>query len=230
MPVFYTLFSKPSAAMAELMALLRQRVGLPELAPGLEPYPGAWGLRTPGYYIFSMHFRNLPNGFEQFELDEGLRKRRNEQLEYFWEHAVKFAEKAKEIAACRQEQLVLYFGADDASLRSTATHKLQHVGKVKFGLKKREIGHMSPNYMGGVHDDATARARMAELGMAEWWAFVHSQWVVTTVESNFVRPGVSVGMNPRNILERLDVVQGRYVCVFDVCCCRSMLVVLKGGR
>ena len=61
-PLFHTIFSRPTPLLGELMSIIRRRVGLPELAPGLEPHPGAWGLRTPGYYILGMHFRNLPKG------------------------------------------------------------------------------------------------------------------------------------------------------------------------
>ena len=49
-----------------------------------------------------------------------------------------------------------------------------------------------------------------DLGLVEWWIFAHSQWAVTTVESNFVRTAAPVGMGPRGIQERMDIVQHGY--------------------
>lgn len=61
---FIGLHWNPSPALARSIRKIRARLSLPELGPGTEPRPGAWGLRTPGYYILVLHFRGMPGGFE----------------------------------------------------------------------------------------------------------------------------------------------------------------------
>jgi hypothetical protein len=74
-------------------------LGLPQLADGAEERPGLWGLRTPGYYIFALHFRNVPLGFEPLsaEINERADQRefRKNILGAFWAAAEKNAVKAK---------------------------------------------------------------------------------------------------------------------------------------
>lgn len=53
---FVGLLWYPSPSLCANLAKIRARLDLP-LPEGLEPRPGAWGLRTPGYYILALHFR-----------------------------------------------------------------------------------------------------------------------------------------------------------------------------
>ena len=115
-PFFTSLFTRPSALMAESLRKVRNKVGLPQLQPGQEPYPGAWGLRTPGYYILALHFRNIPVGFEPLSIDlnkKSTRKNRDDVLAGFWDAAERYARKAKKLAECRGEKLFIYFATDD---------------------------------------------------------------------------------------------------------------------
>ena len=44
----------------------------------------------------------------------------------------------------------------------------------------------------------------------------NAQWAVTTMESNYIRTAAAVGMGPRGIQERMDVVQGAYPGAYTV--------------
>ncbi len=149
-PFFTGLFTRPSALMAESLAKVRDKVGLPQLTPGQEPYPGAWGLRTPGYYILALHFRNIPVGFEPLSIDlnkKSTRKNRDDILAGYWDTAERYARKAKKLAACRGEELFIYFATDDIiALRPEAEKRLSKFAKVNFGLQDHEVGHMSPQW------------------------------------------------------------------------------------
>jgi len=74
---------RPSPQLCKALSSIRKRLKLPELPPGSEPRPGAFGLRSPGFYLLALHFRGYPQGFEgigdnrQFELH-------NETLALSW--------------------------------------------------------------------------------------------------------------------------------------------------
>ena len=76
-PHYYTLFRRPAPPLVKALRTIRRRLHLPVLADGLEPAPGAWGLHTPGYYIYALHFRRVPLGFEPLsaEINAGQRNR-----------------------------------------------------------------------------------------------------------------------------------------------------------
>lgn len=150
-PFFYTLFRRPNPAiLGKTLSMIRTRLDLPQLVAGSEPTPGAWGLRTPGYYILALHFRRIPIGFEPLALE--LNEKRN--LEYrlstlagFWKFSQTAAAKAKKIAECRNQKLLIYFATDDPdNLRPVAEEKLSKHGRVVFGLTEEEVGHMSPQW------------------------------------------------------------------------------------
>mmetsp|Transcript_25939 Transcript_25939/g.37191 ORF Transcript_25939/g.37191 Transcript_25939/m.37191 type:complete len:370 (-) Transcript_25939:89-1198(-) len=149
-PFFHTIFSKPSSTMAKAMKLIRKRLGLPMLSKDQESHPGVMGLRTPGYYIFSLHFRNCPMGFESMAAElnvEGVVSRRMTILEAFWEVAERYAAAAAEIARCRGLNLLIYFATDDTRrLRPIAKSKLSGFGRVVFGLEDDEVGHVYPQW------------------------------------------------------------------------------------
>jgi hypothetical protein len=143
--------------LKEALDLIRDRLDLPRLpATGSgaeatsEPVPGAWGLRTPGYYILALHFRNIPIGFEplSFELNEKRSlEYRKSVLTGFWDQAERAAKTAKKIASCRKQQLLIYFATDDVkNLRPEAQTRLSGFGRVVFGLSEDEVGHMSPQW------------------------------------------------------------------------------------
>ena len=146
MPIYYNIFRKPTQLMVDHLKRIRERLSLPQLEPGLEPNPGAWGLHTPGYYLFALHFRMIPLGFEPLSvmLNEGDSLRRKlEDLRNFWDTATRLAQRAREIADCRNETLLIYFATDDAeNLRKKAAKKLGKIGRVVFGLADDEVGHM----------------------------------------------------------------------------------------
>jgi hypothetical protein len=150
MPVYYAVFNKPTKLMVKHLNEVRDRLSLPHLEPGLEPNAGAWGLYTPGYYLFALHFRMIPLGFEPLSvmLNEGDQLRRKlEDLKEFWKTAKRLAKQAKDLAACRNETLLIYFASDDAeNLRPVATKKLSKYGRVVFGLEEEDVGHMSPQW------------------------------------------------------------------------------------
>jgi len=148
MPFFHQLFRRPSSKMVSALANIRTRLGLPKLENGTEPSPGAWGLRTPGYYIFAMHWRQVPLGFEPsaFEVQEWSKKQGDSKgtlLKSFWKIAEGYAEEAQKLAKCRGEKLLIYFATDDVvRLRPIATEKFSKYGEVIFGLTPDEVGHM----------------------------------------------------------------------------------------
>lgn len=162
-PFFHTLFQRPGPILQKKLKVVRRRLGLPLLEPGLEPYPGAWGLYTPGYYIFAMHFRRVPLGFEPLSVElntDANRKWRLSVLEDFWYTAQRYAERAKEIAACRGETLLIYFATDDvAHLRPKAKELFSKYGKVVFGLLESEVGHVSPHWNKQAEQEVIDRAR-----------------------------------------------------------------------
>lgn len=63
-PYTYSLFSRPQGELVRILALMRRRLRLPPLVPGIESAPGAHGLHTPGFYMIAFHFRRIPLGFE----------------------------------------------------------------------------------------------------------------------------------------------------------------------
>jgi hypothetical protein len=150
MPIFYAVFKKPTQRMVSYLKEIREKLQLPLLEPGLEPNPGQWGLFTPGYYIFALHFRMIPLGFEPLSVmlnEANHLQQKLDDLMGFWETARKLAKQAKSIAECRNESLLIYFATDDAAnLRSEATEKLSSYGRVIFGPSVEEVGHMSPQW------------------------------------------------------------------------------------
>jgi hypothetical protein len=161
-PFFHSVFSKPSALMAHELSVIRNRLDLPQLDPGYEPVPGAWGLQTPGYYIFALHFRRVPLGFEPLSAE--LSKDNNLEwrlsiLKAFWKQAVTNAKQAKKIAKCRNETLLIYFATDDIQhLRPEAKKYLGSYGRVVFGLADREVGHISAQWTQNSITDVQNRA------------------------------------------------------------------------
>lgn len=206
-PFFYTTFARPSSVMVNALRKVRRRLNLPILAPGLEHAPGAWGLRTPGYYIVSMHFRNIPDGFEPFTLDAERRQRRIDLYVGFLQHAVQYAKEATKVAACRNETLLMYFASDDIKLRAQATKELSPYARVVFGLDESEVGHMTPQFR---EDDEKKREEIANFSMVEWWILANSNWLLSTFETSFSRVVAGWGMGPRGVMERMDIIQGNY--------------------
>lgn len=153
-PFFYTLFRRPAPILGEVMDLIRSRVGLDPLPAGTEDAnggSGSWGLRTPGHYILALHFRRVPIGFEPLALE--LNEDRNKQyrlntLKGFWAYSERAVRRAKTIADCRGEKLLVYFATDDVkSLRPEAERRLGSLGgRIVFGLTEDEVGHMSPQW------------------------------------------------------------------------------------
>ena len=152
MPIYYHVFKKPTKLMIDQLKRVRKHLSLPELESGLEPNPGAWGLYTPGYYLFALHFRMIPLGFEPLSVmlnEADQLKHKLKDLGEFWKTAKRLANEAKHIAACRNETLLIYFATDDAeNLRPQATEQLGQYGRVVFGLDADEVGHMSPQWGG----------------------------------------------------------------------------------
>jgi hypothetical protein len=64
----------------------------------------------------------------------------------FWLTAENNAARAKEIAECRGEQLLIYFASDDVRLRKVARRRLSRWGKVVWGLRESDVGHASPQW------------------------------------------------------------------------------------
>ena len=103
-PFFNAVFRQPAPFLVEMLNVIRKRVSLPELPAGLEPFPGQWGLHTPGYYILALHFRRVPLGFEPSSVElnvDSQRKWRLQILEDFWHQVEMFAQQARAIATCR---------------------------------------------------------------------------------------------------------------------------------
>ena len=150
MPVYYNVFKKPTKRLVDMLAQVRERLALPQLEPGLEPKPGQWGLYTPGYYLFALHFRMIPLGFEPLSVmlneKQHLESQINE-LKEFWDSAKRLAKQARALADCRNETLLIYFATDDVeNLRARATKRLGRFGRVVFGLSEDEVGHSSPQW------------------------------------------------------------------------------------
>jgi len=149
-PAFYFSFRRPGPRLIANIALVRSKLGLPQLQTGLEELSGQWGIRTPGTYLLALHFRSIPVGFEPIGVDmqQGKQGRRRKQLLHaFWVHATKSAEHAKQIAACRGEELMIYMATDDPyNLRDVAIKKLGRFGRVVFGLDIDDVGHMFPGW------------------------------------------------------------------------------------
>ena len=72
-PWMYMTMKRPSPTMVTNLALVRKRLDLPVLPLGLEKIPGQMGIRTPGYYLIALHFRNIPVGFEPHGIDLQVR-------------------------------------------------------------------------------------------------------------------------------------------------------------
>jgi hypothetical protein len=161
MPIYYHVFRKPTKLMIDQLKRIRQHLSLPELKPGIEPNPGAWGLYTPGYYLFALHFRMIPLGFEPLSVmynDDNYITRKLQDLDRFWETATRLAGEAAKIAACRNETLLIYFATDDAeNLRPQATSKLGKFGRVVFGLATDEVGHTSPLWTDSSEQEVDAK-------------------------------------------------------------------------
>jgi hypothetical protein len=157
-PIYYTLFRRPSKILVEKLNTIRGRLRLPRLKAGVEPAAGAWALRTPRYYILALHFRMVPLGFEPLSVEinaDGNVFRMN-ILGNFWEAAEKFAESAEQLAECRGEKLLIYFATDSVkTLRPEAMRRLSGYGKVVFGLLEGEVGHVSPQWT--VRDEENIR-------------------------------------------------------------------------
>ena len=149
-PWFHMSFSRPSSKMVEYLAMMRDRMLLPRLPDGTEPVPGQWGLRTPGTYLFALHYRNIPIGFEPVAIDmrQGFQDAWKQSIsDSFWEHAKKSAVKAASIAKCRGEELLIYVATDDPyNLRARAEEELGDIGRVVFGLEEENVGHMFPGW------------------------------------------------------------------------------------
>lgn len=162
-PFYYSLFAKPSALMIRMLNKIRRRLNLPKLKPGFEPRPGAWGLQTPGYYIFALHFRRIPLGFEPLSVETNNERGlswRLQILEQFWKTAVGNAEQAASIAACRNQTLLIYFATDNVDhLRSEAVEHLSPFGRVIFGLEPAEVGHVSPQWTQQAIDSMQSAAK-----------------------------------------------------------------------
>lgn len=231
-PFFYLLFTRPSPLMVESITLIRNRLSLPLLAKGLEPSPGAWALRTPGYYILALHYRNVPIGFEPsaFEVQKHYQGRmkayRSGLFQGYWVVAERAAQKALQLAKCRGQKLLIYFASDDAlKLRQVVEQKLSAYGRVIFGLKIEEVGHMVPNNWSQkdldrledmkrsskvdgeiVHVEKSAKALEVHgnMAMAEWWILANSNWLLSHSGTSFSETAATFGLGPRGVMERFD--------------------------
>jgi hypothetical protein len=86
----------------------------------------------------------------------------------FWRNAEAHAIRAKAIAACRNETLLIYLATDDAeNQRSVAVEKLSAYGRVVYGLTEEEVGHPKPGW-GGEYtarvDELARKARVCKEG------------------------------------------------------------------
>ena len=159
----YMAFKRPSTKMIEYIKIIRKNIGLPTLPSGLEEIPGQWGIRTPGYYILAVHYRNIPIGFEPVAIE--LRQTKS-QHEYktaistgFWQHIKQSAIEAKKIATCRNEKLLIYVATDDPyNIREKAKDYLKEYGDVVFGLDANDVGHMNPGW-----EDHTEKALLESI-------------------------------------------------------------------
>ncbi len=156
-PGYYATFRKPTAQLRRHLEIIRGRLGLPLLPPGLEPSPGRWGLYTPGYFMLALQWRGIPVGFEAHSLENNQGDQitnRHGELSWFWRKAEETAARAKEIAACRNETLLIYLATDDAeNQRGVAVEKLSGYGRVVYGLTEEEVGHPYPGYTDVIYID-----------------------------------------------------------------------------
>jgi len=91
----------------------------------------------------------------------------------YWKHAEKSIIKAKKIADCRGQSLLIYFATDDAqNLRPIVTEKYSKYGRVIFGLDENEVGHMSPQWTA---TDEKVLERIKKTGMYTSLHFTVSQ-------------------------------------------------------
>ena len=148
LPAFFAVFRRPAPLLVKYLQEIRARLSLPPLAPDAEPYPGSWGLWTPGYYLLAFHYRGIPLGFEPMSvmLNEGhFLENKAEELREFWAMAKGAAQQARDIARCRNESLLIYFATDDVdNMRPLAEQELGGYGRVAFGLEPEDVGHMQP--------------------------------------------------------------------------------------
>ena len=145
-PFFYYLFRRPGTFIESTLERIRQRLDLPAPQPGDHHR----GLRSDGIYILALHFRRIPVGFEPLalELNSGRQlEMRLTALHAFWEYSKKAARQAKALAACRKQDLLIYFASDDVELRPTAEAMLSSIGRVVFGLQDDEVGHVSTQWI-----------------------------------------------------------------------------------
>ena len=156
-PFFYMLFKRPTALLVKNLSKIRQRLSLPQVNASMHGQPnplssGLLGLRTPGYYIFALHIRGIPKGFEPLSFDihndHDSRRTRRKILRNFWLYAEQNAKHARSLASCRQNQnLLIYVATDDISTyRPMATKLLSQYGRVVWGLEADEVGHMTAQW------------------------------------------------------------------------------------
>jgi len=137
---------RPSPQLCKALSAIRKRLKLPELSPGTEPRPGAFGLRSPGIYLLALHFRGYPQGFEGIGDDPSVRTSQRD-FGPFMDAAEIVAGAAAKVAACREQKLMIYFATDHArALRKTVEGRLMKYGRVVFGLREHEVGHVNPVY------------------------------------------------------------------------------------
>lgn len=66
-----------------------------------------------------------------------------------WTAVEQLLPRAKQLAECRQQQLLIYFATDDAhNLQAEAQRKFGRYGRVVVGLLEHEVGHTSPQWTG----------------------------------------------------------------------------------
>ena len=179
-PFFYMTFRKPSSLAVNIINNIRDRVDLPHVE---WPHSVAkshldlnkidvrhMGLRTFGYYIFTLHFRNFPIGFERhseefnMEGSDVLNRRRN-LLQSFLQLAAGAVVKAKLLSQCRGEKLVIYFASDDVSLRKIIKSMFSMYGKVVFGIEENEVGHSTRQF---ASEDENLVKNRGNFAIAEW--------------------------------------------------------------
>jgi hypothetical protein len=105
-PFVHSLFSRPAPEMVRILSVMRRRIRLPALQPGVEPVPGAHGLRTPGYFIIAFHFRRIPLGFEPLAVSLNEQQHlswRMDNLAGMWDIGQTLIRKAADIARCRNQ-------------------------------------------------------------------------------------------------------------------------------
>ena len=115
-PFVHTLLSRPSPALVRILGVMRRRLSLPA-PPADEPAPGAYGLRSSGYFMIALHFRNAPRGFEAVSAqhqDADSRTQRTQALASFWVGGTRAIQQALAVARCRNETLLIVFSTDDA--------------------------------------------------------------------------------------------------------------------